>query len=407
MLYHLFEFLQDEYNLAGASIFKYISFRASASVLLSLLFSIVFGKRIIRIISNKQIKENVRKLGLKDEETKEGTPTMGGIIIILSILFSTLLLCNLTNIYVQIMLLTTVWLGVIGFIDDYIKVFKKNKAGLSGKFKIFGQITLALIVGLVIVFNDDITIKEKQRVKIDDQDKTIVVFSESPKKSSKTTIPFFKNNEFDYKSLTRCIGNDFENYAWVLFVLIVVFIVTAVSNGANMTDGLDGLATGVSSIIGITLAVFGYVSGNIIAADYLNIMYIPNSGEIVIFLSAFVASCVGFLWHNSYPADIFMGDTGSLTIGGIIAVSAILIRKELLIPIFCGVFLIQNLSVIIQVAYFKYTKKKTGVGRRVFLMSPIHHHFQKKGVHENKIVLRFWIIALLFAVISILTLKIR
>ena len=407
MLYHLFEFLQDEYNLAGASIFKYISFRASASVLLSLLFSIVFGKRIIRIISNKQIKENIRKLGLKDEETKEGTPTMGGIIIILSILFSTLLLCNLTNIYVQIMLLTTVWLGVIGFIDDYIKVFKKNKAGLSGKFKIFGQITLALIVGLVIVFNDDITIKEKQRVKIDDQDKTIVVFSESPKKSSKTTIPFFKNNEFDYKSLTRWIGNDFENYAWVLFVFIVVFIVTAVSNGANMTDGLDGLATGVSSIIGITLAVFGYVSGNIIAADYLNIMYIPNSGEIVIFLSAFVASCVGFLWHNSYPADIFMGDTGSLTIGGIIAVSAILIRKELLIPIFCGVFLIQNLSVIIQVAYFKYTKKKTGVGRRVFLMSPIHHHFQKKGIHENKIVLRFWIIALLFAVISILTLKIR
>ena len=407
MLYHLFEFLQDEYNLAGASIFKYISFRASASVLLSLLFSIVFGKRIIRIISNKQIKENVRKLGLKDEETKEGTPTMGGIIIILSILFSTLLLCNLTNIYVQIMLLTTVWLGVIGFIDDYIKVFKKNKAGLSGKFKIFGQVTLALIVGLVIVFNNDITIKEKQRVKIDDQDKTIVVFSESPKKSSKTTIPFFKNNEFDYKSLTRWIGNDFEDYAWVLFVLIVVFIVTAVSNGANMTDGLDGLATGVSSIIGITLAVFGYVSGNIIAADYLNIMYIPNSGEIVIFLSAFVASCVGFLWHNSYPADIFMGDTGSLTIGGIIAVSAILIRKELLIPIFCGVFLIQNLSVIIQVAYFKYTKKKTGVGRRVFLMSPIHHHFQKKGIHENKIVLRFWIIALLFAVISILTLKIR
>ena len=287
------------------------------------------------------------------------------------------------------------------------RFLKKNKAGLSGKFKIFGQITLALIVGLVIVFNDDITIKEKQRVKIDDQDKTIVVFSESPKKSSKTTIPFFKNNEFDYKSLTRWIGNDFENYAWVLFVLIVVFIVTAVSNGANMTDGLDGLATGVSSIIGITLAVFGYVSGNIIAADYLNIMYIPNSGEIVIFLSAFVASCVGFLWHNSYPADIFMGDTGSLTIGGIIAVSAILIRKELLIPIFCGVFLIQNLSVIIQVAYFKYTKKKTGVGRRVFLMSPIHHHFQKKGIHENKIVLRFWIIALLFAVISILTLKIR
>jgi len=407
MLYHLFEFLQDEYNLAGASIFKYISFRASAAVLLSLSVSIIFGKRIICIISNKQIKENVRKLGLKDEETKEGTPTMGGIIIILSILFPTLLLCNLTNIYVQIMLLTTIWLGSIGFIDDFIKVFKKNKAGLSGKFKIFGQVVLALIVGLVIVFNDDITIKEKQRVKIDNQNKTIVVFSESPKKSSKTTIPFFKNNEFDYKSLTSWIGNEFENYAWILFVFIVVFIVTAVSNGANMTDGLDGLATGVSSIIGITLAVFGYVSGNIIAADYLNIMYIPNSGEIVIFLSAFVASCVGFLWHNSYPADIFMGDTGSLTIGGIIAVSAILIRKELLIPIFCGVFLIQNLSVIIQVAYFKYTKKKTGVGRRVFLMSPIHHHFQKKGIHENKIVLRFWIIALLFAVFSILTLKIR
>ena len=378
MLYHLFEFLQDEYNLVGASIFKYISFRASAAVLLSLLFSIVFGKRIIRTISNYQIKENIRKLGLKDEETKEGTPTMGGIIIILSILFPTLLLCNLTNIYVQIMLLTTVWLGAIGFIDDYIKVFKKNKAGLSGKFKIFGQVTLALIVGLVIVFSNDITIKEKQRVKIDDQNKTIVVFSEIPKKSSKTTIPFFKNNEFDYKSLTSWLGNEFENYAWVLFVLIVIFIVTAVSNGANMTDGLDGLATGVSSIIGITLAVFGYVSGNIIAADYLNIMYIPDSGEIVIFLSAFIASCVGFLWHNSYPADIFMGDTGSLTIGGIIAVSAILIRKELLIPIFCGVFLIQNLSVIIQVAYFKYTKKKTGEVTRVFLMSPIHHHFNKK-----------------------------
>ena len=407
MLYHLFEFLQDEYNLVGASIFKYISFRASAAVLLSLLFSIVFGRSIIKIISNKQIKENVRKLGLNDEESKEGTPTMGGIIIILSILLPTLLFCNLTNIYVQIMLLTTVWLGVIGFIDDYIKVFKKNKSGLSGKFKIFGQVTLAIIVGLVIVFNSDITIKEKQQIKIDDKNKTINVFSELAKKSSKTTIPFFKNNEFDYKSLTSWIGEDFENYAWLLFILIVVFIVTAVSNGANMTDGLDGLATGVSSIIGITLAVFAYVSGNIIAANYLNIMYIPDSGEIVIFLSAFVASCIGFLWHNSYPADIFMGDTGSLTIGGIIAVSAILIRKELLIPIFCGVFLIQNLSVIIQVAYFKYTKKKSGVGKRIFLMSPIHHHFQKKGIHENKIVLRFWIVALLFAVISILTLKIR
>ena len=407
MLYHLFEFLQDEYNLVGASIFKYISFRASAAVLLSLLFSIVFGRSIIKIISNKQIKENVRKLGLNDEESKEGTPTMGGIIIILSILLPTLLFCNLTNIYVQIMLLTTVWLGAIGFIDDYIKVFKKNKSGLSGKFKIFGQVTLAIIVGLVIVFNSDITIKEKQQIKIDDKNKTINVFSEPAKKSSKTTIPFFKNNEFDYKSLTSWIGEDFENYAWLLFILIVVFIVTAVSNGANMTDGLDGLATGVSSIIGITLAVFAYVSGNIIAANYLNIMYIPDSGEIVIFLSAFVASCIGFLWHNSYPADIFMGDTGSLTIGGIIAVSAILIRKELLIPIFCGVFLIQNLSVIIQVAYFKYTKKKSGVGKRIFLMSPIHHHFQKKGIHENKIVLRFWIVALLFAVISILTLKIR
>ena len=407
MLYHLFEFLQDEYNLVGASIFKYISFRASAAVLLSLLFSIVFGRSIIKIISSKQIKENVRKLGLNDEESKEGTPTMGGIIIILSILLPTLLFCNLTNIYVQIMLLTTVWLGAIGFIDDYIKVFKKNKSGLSGKFKIFGQVTLAIIVGLVIVFNSDITIKEKQQIKIDDKNKTINVFSEPAKKSSKTTIPFFKNNEFDYKSLTSWIGEDFENYAWLLFILIVVFIVTAVSNGANMTDGLDGLATGVSSIIGITLAVFAYVSGNIIAANYLNIMYIPESGEIVIFLSAFVASCIGFLWHNSYPADIFMGDTGSLTIGGIIAVSAILIRKELLIPIFCGVFLIQNLSVIIQVAYFKYTKKKSGVGKRIFLMSPIHHHFQKKGIHENKIVLRFWIVALLFAVISILTLKIR
>ncbi len=407
MFYHLFEFFQEEYNLAGASIFRYISFRASAAIILSLMFSIVFGKKIIKIISKKQIRENVRRLGLKDEESKNGTPTMGGVIIILSILIPTLLLCNLTNIYVQVMLLTTIWLGIIGFIDDYIKVFKKDKSGLSGKFKILGQVFLGIIVGFIIVFNSEITIKEKQKVKIDNENKTLVVFSDIAKKSSKTTIPFFKNNEFDYTSLTSWIGDGFDKYAWILFIIIVVFIVTAVSNGANMTDGLDGLATGVSSIIGVTLAVFGYVSGNIIAADYLNIMYIPNSGEIVIFLSAFVGSCIGFLWHNSYPADIFMGDTGSLTIGGIIAVSAILVRKELLIPIFCAVFLIQNISVIIQVSYFKYTKKRNGVGKRFFLMSPIHHHFQKKGIHENKIVLRFWIIALLFAVVSIVTLKIR
>ena len=407
MLYHLFEFLQVEYNLAGASLFKYISFRASAAIIISLLFSIFFGKKIIKTIAQKQIKENIRNLGLENESKKKGTPTMGGIIIIISILVPTILFCDLSNIYIQIMLLTTLWLGLIGFIDDYIKVFERKKSGLSGKFKILGQIILGLIVGCIIVFNDDITIKEKEEVLLNNTEKSLVIFSETAKKSSKTTIPFFKNNEFDYRSLTNWLGDDYDQFSYIVFILIVVFILTSVSNGANMTDGLDGLATGVSSIIGVTLAVFGYVSGNIIAADYLNIMYIPNSSEIVIFLSAFVGSCIGFLWHNSFPAEIFMGDTGSLTIGGIIAVSAILVRKELLIPIFCGIFLVENLSVIMQVAYFKYTKRKTGTGKRIFLMSPLHHHYQKKGMHESKIVIRFWIIALLLAVFSIVTLKLR
>jgi len=404
MLYYLFEYLQSAYDFPGAGLFQYISFRAAMAVITSLLVSLVFGGKIIRFIQRKQIGEEVRTLGLAGEESKKGTPTMGGLIILGAILIPTLLFTKLDNVYIQIMLVSTVWLGSIGFIDDYIKVFKKDKEGLAGRFKVLGQIGIGLIVGIVMVFHSDIVVKDEVSL----SSETEVVGSISlAQKSSKTTTPFFKNNEFDYQSLTSWMGDTAKDYAWILFVLIVVVIVTAVSNGANMTDGLDGLATGTSAIIGATLALFAYVSGNIIAADYLNIMYIPDTGELVIYMSAFVGACVGFMWYNSYPAQVFMGDTGSLALGGIIAVVAILIRKELLIPILCGVFLVENLSVIMQVGYFKYTKKKFGEGKRIFKMAPLHHHYQKLGMHESKIVTRFWIVGIMLAVITVVTLKLR
>ena len=431
MLYSLFEILESQYNFPGAGVFQYISFRAAMALICSLLVSMVFGGKIINLIRKSQIGESVRKLGLDGEKKKEGTPTMGGLIILSAILIPTILFTQLSNIYIIILIISTVWLGIIGFIDDYIKVYLKEKQGLAGKFKILGQIGIGVIVALIMVYHPDITIKEKLVATTDNEIEILdnrgeTVFEESAKKSSKTTIPFLKNNEFDYKSLISWMPNSYFSihiphflaqyldcyridiyYWWIVFVLVVVFIVTSVSNGANLTDGLDGLATGSSAIIGATLAVFAYVSGNILAADYLNIMYIPNVGEIVVFMSAFVGSCVGFLWYNSYPAQVFMGDTGSLSLGGIIAVVAILIRKELLIPILCGVFLIENLSVIIQVAYFKYTKKKFGVGKRIFKMSPLHHHFQMSGFHESKIVTRFWIVGIILAVLTIVTLKLR
>jgi phospho-N-acetylmuramoyl-pentapeptide-transferase len=404
MLYYIFEFLQNNYDLPGASVFQYISFRAALAVITSLVVSLVFGGHIIRFIESKQIGEEVRDLGLKGEDVKRGTPTMGGLIIISAILIPTLLFTKLDNIYIQIMIVSTLWLGIIGFIDDYIKVFKKNKEGLAGKFKIFGQVGIGIIVGLVMVFHSDIVIKEDSSVIFNDINLDSNI---TPTKSSKTTIPFFKNNEFDYHRLTSWMGEDAKKYAWVLFIFVVVLIITSVSNGANLTDGLDGLAAGSSAIIGVTLALFAYVSGNIIAANYLNIMYIPNSGELVIYMSAFVGACIGFLWYNSFPAQVFMGDTGSLALGGIIAVLAILIRKELMIPLLCGVFLIENLSVIIQVTYYKYTRKKFGSPKRIFLMAPLHHHFQKLGMHESKIVTRFWIVGIILAVMTIVTLKLR
>ena len=404
MLYNLFEYLNETYNMPGAGVFQYISFRAAMALITSLVVSLIFGGRIIDFIRNKQIGEQVRVLGLQGEETKKGTPTMGGLIILSAIIIPTLLFAQLNNIYIIILLISTIWLGAIGFLDDYIKVFKKDKEGLAGRFKILGQVGIGIIVGLIMVFHTDIVVKEQVNVTTENG---IVNISDQVTRSAKTTIPFMKDNEFNYQDLTQWMGYYAGEYWWILFILIVVFIITAVSNGANLTDGLDGLATGTSAIIGATLAIFAYVSGNIIAADYLNIMYIPNVGEIVIFMSAFVGACVGFLWYNSYPAQVFMGDTGSLALGGIIAVVAVLIRKELLLPILCGVFLIENLSVVIQVGWFKYTKKKYGEGRRVFKMSPLHHHYQKLGYHESKIVTRFWIVGIMLAVITIVTLKLR
>ena len=404
MLYYLFTYLQEAFNFPGAGVFQYISFRAAMAVIVSLLISLIFGKRIISFLAKKQVGESIRDLGLEGQVEKAGTPTMGGLIIISSILVPTILFAQLDNIYVILMIITTLWMGLIGFMDDYIKVFKKDKKGLAGKFKVLGQVSLGLLVGFILYFHPDVVMRE-QISTIDKSAKVVVV--QKDLKSTMTTIPFVKNNEFDYSDLLSWLGDTAQDWAWLIFIPMVIFIVTAVSNGANLTDGIDGLATGTSAIIGLVLAIFAYVSGNIIFADYLNIMYIPNSGELVIFIAAFVGACVGFLWYNSYPAQVFMGDTGSLAIGGIIAVFAIAIRKELLIPIICGIFLIENVSVLIQVSYFKYTKKKFGEGKRIFLMSPLHHHYQKAGLHESKIVTRFWIVGIMLAILSFVTLKLR
>lgn len=408
MLYYLFEYLDKNFDLPGTGVFQYITFRSAAAVLLSLLLSMVFGKRIINFIRRKQIGETIRELGLEGQNQKAGTPTMGGLIIIFATLIPVLLFAKLDNIYVLLLIVTTIWMGLIGFLDDYIKVFRKNKEGLKGRFKVVGQIGLGLLVGCVMYFNDAITVRtdtSSGKAVIENVDGVPTKMLEE--KSTATTIPFFKNNEFDYAELISWVGDDYKDYAWLIFIPIVILIVTAVSNGANLTDGIDGLAAGSSAIIVVALGIFTFVSGNIIFSNYLNIMYIPNSGEMTVFISAFVGALVGFLWYNAYPAQVFMGDTGSLTIGGIIAVLAISVRKELLIPVLCGIFFIENLSVVLQVSYFKYTKKKYGEGRRIFLMAPLHHHFQKKGYHESKIVTRFWIIGILLAIISIVTLKLR
>ena len=389
MLYYLFGWLHDTLNIPGAGVFQYISFRAAGAIITSLLITIVFGKKLIELLRKKQVGETVRDLGLEGQKAKEGTPTMGGLIILAAILVPTLLFAKLDNIYVIIMLITTVWLGALGFIDDYIKVFKKNKAGLSGKLKIVGQVILGVVVGCMMYFHPDITIKEKQEIATYSQNHNLqrqsdyqqakTEFMKESARSTKTTIPFVKNNEFDYSWLIKWIGKDYKDYAWIIFIPIVIFFITAISNGANLTDGIDGLATGTSAIIGACLALLAWVSGNIIFANYLNIMYIPNVGELTIYISAFVGATVGFLWYNTYPAQVFMGDTGSLAIGGIIAVFAILIRKELLIPILCGIFVAETCSVVLQVSYFKFTKKRYGEGKRLFLMAPLHHHYQKKG----------------------------
>ncbi|SHJ12052.1 Phospho-N-acetylmuramoyl-pentapeptide-transferase [Mesonia phycicola] len=409
MLYYLFQFLEEQYELPGAQIFQFISFRAALAIILSLLISTIFGKRIINFLQKKQVGESVRELGLQGQSEKAGTPTMGGIIIILATLVPVVLLAKLDNVYVWLLIITTIWMGIIGFIDDYIKTFKKNKEGLKGRFKVIGQVGLGVIVGATMYFHPDITVKEQVKDEVAQVELTDTKTTnfESEKKSTKTTIPFVKNNEFDYSSLITWIDADYAKYAWVIFIPIVIFIVTAVSNGANLTDGIDGLAAGTSAIIVLTLGLFAWVSGNIFFSDYLNVMNIPHSGEMTVYIAAFAGALVGFLWYNTFPAQVFMGDTGSLTIGGIIAVLAIATRKELLIPILCGIFLIENLSVVMQVSWFKYTRKKFGEGRRIFLMSPLHHHYQKKGHHESKIVVRFWIVGILLAVITIVTLKLR
>jgi phospho-N-acetylmuramoyl-pentapeptide-transferase len=408
MLYYLFEYLENQFSFPGASVFQFITFRAAAAFILSLLISAIFGKRIIRFLQKQQVGESIRDLGLEGQVQKAGTPTMGGIIIILATLIPVVLLAKLDNIYVIILIITTIWMGLIGFLDDYIKVFKKNKAGLKGKFKVLGQVGLGIIVGSMLYFNDDVTIKEQLPIaqQIEQENGTTKVFGKAHK-STKTTVPFLKDNELDYTELLSFLGEGYEKYGWVVFIFIAVFIVTGISNGANLTDGIDGLAAGSSAIIVITLALFAWVSGNIVFADYLDVMYIPNSGEMTVFILAFAGALIGFLWHNTYPAEVFMGDTGSLTIGGIIAVIAISIRKELLLPILAGVFVIENMSVIMQVFWFKYTKNKFGVGKRIFKMAPLHHHYQKLSFHESKIVVRFWIIGILLAVLTIVTLKLR
>lgn len=416
MFYYLFDFL-DSLDVPGAGMFKYISFRSAMAIITSLIISLLFGKRIINYLRRKQVGETVRDLGLDDLYQKKGTPSMGGIIILASIIVPTLLFGDLGNVYVILMLVTTIWLGFVGFLDDYIKIFKKNKEGLAGKFKILGQVILGLVVSITLYLSNDVFVRE--RIYIDEakeitgyiepgvEDVEIPAYVTRDVKCTKTTMPFIKNNEFDYAYLVAFLGEKSRQWAWLVFVFVTIFIVTAVSNGANLTDGLDGLATGSTAIIGTTLGILAYLSGNMIYSDYLNIMYIPNTGELVIFASALIGATIGFLWYNSYPAQVFMGDTGSLSLGGIIAVFAIIIRKELLIPILCGIFLTESLSVLIQVSYFKRTKKKYGKGKRIFLMAPLHHHYQKKGYPEPKIVTRFWIVGILLAVITIVTLKIR
>jgi len=414
MLFYLFDFL-NEIDFPGSGLFRYISFRSAAAIIISLVISMFFGKRIITFLQKMQIGESIRDLGLEGQMKKQGTPTMGGVIIIISILIPVLLLADLNNVYIQLMLITTVWMGLIGFLDDYIKVFKHNKQGLKGKSKIAGQIILGLIVGITLYLSDDVKIRERELISseeavtadfpmVRDNDRIYRVFDF---KSTVTTIPFLKDNEFDYAWLVWFTGDKAGKYAWIAFIVVVIFIVTAVTNGANITDGLDGLATGTSAIIGTTLGILAYVSGNFIIADYLNIMYIPFTAELVVFASAFIGASIGFLWYNSYPAQVFMGDTGSLSIGGIIAVFAVIIRKELLIPILCGIFFIESLSVVIQVSYYKYTKRKYGEGRRIFKMAPLHHHYQVLGYPEAKIVTRFWIVGILLAVIAVVTLKLR
>ncbi|WP_228237166.1 phospho-N-acetylmuramoyl-pentapeptide-transferase [Allomuricauda sp. M10] len=406
MLYYLFEFLEKQYQLPGASLFRFLTFRAAMAVMLSLLIAMVYGKRIILFLQKKQIGETVRDLGLEGQKQKAGTPTMGGLIIIMSTLLPVILFADIKNIYVILLIITTIWMGIIGFIDDYIKIFKKDKQGLKGRFKVMGQVGLGLIVGLTLYFHPQVTIKEKDSTTITENFKVERVFGEETK-AVRTNVPFFKNNELDYADFISWMGDGMENYAWIIFIPVVILIVTAVSNGANLTDGIDGLAAGSSAIIVLTLGIFAWVSGNIQFSSYLDIFYLPRVGELVVFLAAFVGALVGFLWYNAYPAQVFMGDTGSLTIGGIIAVIAIIVRKELLLPILCGIFFAESLSVMLQVGYFKHTKKKYGEGRRIFLMAPLHHHYQKKSYHESKIVTRFWIIGILLAIISIVTLKIR
>lgn len=412
MLYYLFKYLDEAYNLPGAGLFQFSTFRSALAVLFALLISTVYGARIIRFLQRKQMGETIRDLGLAGQAQKAGTPTMGGLIIILATLVPVLLFAKLDNIYIILLIITTIWMGIIGFIDDYKKKMEKNKEGLSGKYKVIGQVGLGILIGATMFFHDDITIREEIKYTAGTEKLEITslkgnaTFDEAHK-SLKTTIPFVKDNEFNYETILTSINEDWRGYSWLIFIPIIILIITAVSNGANLTDGIDGLAAGTSAIIALTLGIFAFISGNIIFSDYLNVMFIPGTGEMLIYIAAFTGALIGFLWYNTYPAQVFMGDTGSLTIGGIIAVLAIATRKEWLIPILCGIFLMENLSVILQVGYFKYTKKKTGEGRRIFLMSPLHHHYQKKGIHESKIVTRFWIIGILLAVLSIITLKIR
>ncbi len=416
MLYHLFEYLEETYRLPGAGVFQYISFRASLAVIVSLIISLLFGKRLIDKLRDLQAAETIRTLGLDGEESKRGTPTMGGLIILAAILIPTLLFAKLDNVYVLLMIFSTIWLGLIGFLDDYIKIYKKDKAGLAGKFKVIGQVGLGVIVALVLHFNEDVVVREQYKintineapadVEVKNINGQLMYFKDV--KSSTTTLPFIKTHEVDYSKFLFWMSDSKANkWAWVVFMIIAVLVITAVSNGANLTDGIDGLAAGSSAIIGITLAVLAFISGNLIFSDYLNIMFIPNQGELVIFAAAFTGACIGFLWYNSFPAQVFMGDTGSLALGGIIAVLALMIRKELVLPILCGIFLIENLSVMIQVSYFKYTKKKYGEGKRIFKMSPLHHHYQKLGYAEPKIVTRFWIVGIILAIFTIITFKLR